>query len=396
MKAAMIQKIYFTTTFRLCDNNGYLSTQICNFFIQNGYELVARPEIADAIVVSTCGFDHSRENRSISIVNQIVKRFGHEKRIIVCGCLPKINPGLFDLSVVTLIGPKELQRFDDLFDSDISIETVSCGRLNSNFITPEYGFLDAYYLQICQGCINNCSYCAIKKAKGSVTSKPLERIIRELESGMRQGFKKIMLLADDCGSYGIDIGKDLADLLDAMRGYDVRLYLNYVEPAGFERLYMKVDPSVFEKIDFMNIPVQSASQRILERMNRHYSVEDICTTLKTLKRQHPHLFLETHVIYGFPSETRTEFFDSFRLTGYYDSIIYFYYTDRKNVRSSFFPEKITSSEMIWRTKKIFSHPLFSREQAESKQSMVLLGYNMGPQALFDSIRADCHNKMQVA
>ena len=78
-----MEKIYLTTTFKLCDNNGYLGTQLSNFFIQNGFEPVERPEHADAIVISTCGFDQERENFSISVVDGYICKFAKDKKIII-------------------------------------------------------------------------------------------------------------------------------------------------------------------------------------------------------------------------------------------------------------------------------------------------------------------------
>jgi MiaB/RimO family radical SAM methylthiotransferase len=383
------QKIFFSTTFKLCDNNGYLSTQIHNFFALNGHDMVDTPESADAIVISTCGFDQERENTSISIAGQYIQRFSGKKKVIICGCLTKINPDRFDLSQVDLIGPKELHKFNEIFNPVIYIEDISGSDLNEQFIDSNYGFVDAYYLQICQGCVNNCSYCAIKKAKGHVTSKPIDRVVREMVQGRDKGYKRFMLLADDCGSYGADIGVDFADLLNELQHHDVRLNINYIEPRGFQKLYPKIDKAVFDHIDFMNIPVQTTSKRILELMNRHYDVAEITDITKEIKAHTPHVYLETHAIYGFPSETFEEFNDSFRLVSDFDSVIYFYYTDRNNVKSSLLPGKISCEEIIHRTKKIMVHPDFSKEPGSAEPPLVLLGYGLNEFELFQSIKKSC-------
>ena len=130
----MSRKVFFSTTFKLCDNNGYLSTQIYNFFLKNGNEMVSLPELADFIVISTCGFDQERENISSSIVEGYIRKFAAEKGIIICGCLPRINPDLFDLSRVVLIGPNELNRFNEIFKPAVRIKNISGSLLNGNFI----------------------------------------------------------------------------------------------------------------------------------------------------------------------------------------------------------------------------------------------------------------------
>jgi threonylcarbamoyladenosine tRNA methylthiotransferase CDKAL1 len=389
MRPNVRQKIFFSTTFKLCDNNGYLSTQIHNFFLQDGFKMVADPERADSIVISTCGFDQERENFSISIVDQYIEKYSSGKRIIVCGCLPKISPDLFDPSQVVLIGPKELHRFNEIFKPAVKIEDVSGSNLDEHYISREYGFSDAYYLQICQGCVNNCSYCGIKKAKGHVTSKPIDKILCELEKGIGMGFQRVMLLADDCGSYGVDLGVDFADLLNQLTDYDIRIHINYIEPREFQLLYSKINPEVFEKIDFMNIPVQATSKRIIGLMNRHYDVADIMALAREVKDKYPHIFIETHVIYGFPGETREEFKDTFRLAEVFDSIIYFYYTDRNNVKSSLLPGKLSCHEIIHRTREVMRHPEYCQEQEAAAASMVLLGYGLSAPDLFKSIERNC-------
>lgn len=372
-----MKKIFLCTTFRLCDNNGYLTTQLSNFFVENGYQIVRLPEDSDCIVITTCGFDQGREDESISIVNLHINNFSGQKKIVVCGCLPKINPELFDLTKVTLIGSKELDKFDELFAADKKMETISGSSLDETFINGEYGFVDSYYIQICQGCVNNCSYCAIKKTKGHVKSKTIAAIVAEVETGFQLGFRRFMLLGDDCGSYGADIGVDLAELFSELNRFDIRLLINYIEPGKFLTLYPKIDPSIFDKIDFMNIPVQTSSNRIISLMNRHYDPVHVMAIARDIKEKYPHLYLETHVIFGFPGETREEFAESFKFAEAFDAVIYFYYTDRKGVKSAMLPGKLAEAEVKQRVDMIVAHPKFAWKHKDAAPPLILLGY--GPE-----------------
>lgn len=382
----MKEPIFFTTTFKLCDNNGYLSTQIRNFFGQNGHPLVDHPGQAETIVISTCGFDQEREDVSMSVIDFHMQNYAGKKRIIICGCLTKINPDLFDPSRVELIGPKELHRFNEIFAPTIPIEQLSGSIMDPRFIDSQYGLFDAFYLQICQGCMNNCSYCAIKKAKGEVRSKAVDCIIGEVEQAMEQGFCQFMLLGDDCASYGKDLNTDLSALLNKLCHYDIQININYLEPRGFYELYPKINADVFQQINFMSIPVQSASGRLLGLMNRHYEINAITDMVGAIKKKSPDTFIETHVIYGFPGETLEEFEKSFILSQYFDSVIYFYYTERKNVKSSMLPGKMNADAMIHRTRRIMGHPSFTRDPDTDKEPQVLLGYGLSKTELFQSIR----------
>ncbi len=386
MHQSSISRIFFITTFRLCDNNGYTSTQIHNFFRRNGFTMVETAEEADCIVISTCGFDQERENASRHIIDQYIDRFSKHKLIIVCGCLTRIHPNLFEHTGIITIGPKELHRFNDIFQPEIQIEDVSGGKLNDRFIDSGYGILDAYYLQICQGCVNNCAYCAIKKAKGYVTSKPLNKVFHELEQAIKDGFNHIMLIGDDCGSYGVDLGLDLSHVLNELVHFDAGISINYVEPGRFLHLYPKLQRSALERIEFINIPVQSASNRILDLMGRHYEVDDVLRIVQEMRRSYPGIYLETHMIYGFPTESQEEFESSFRAAEYFDSVIYFYYTDRKDVRSSLLDGKIPRSEIDLRTKAVLNHPRFRLNSDSATPPVIMLGYDLqAPHDIFDSI-----------
>lgn len=370
------QKIFFTTTFMLCDNNGYMSTRINTFFKNNGYELVTAAEQADWIVISTCGFDQGREDEATAITTHYMERFSGAQRIIICGCLPKINPELFREASVTTIGPKELYKFNDLFLPRIPIDDVTGGNLDERFISKDYGLLDCYYLQICQGCVNTCSYCGIKKAKGYVTSVPPEKLLREVEEAVQSGFGRIMLVADDCGSYGVDLGVHFGDLLRQISHFGLPLSINYIHPAEFQQLYLECGSSIFEHIEFINIPLQSTSKRILELMNRPYDPAEVMRTVKEIRAEFPRTFFETHMIYGFPTETREEFQDTFGAVEAFDSVIYFYYTDRKNVQASLLQPRISDSEMIYRTKQIINHSRFTVTREGAAPPLVLLGYDL--------------------
>jgi MiaB/RimO family radical SAM methylthiotransferase len=374
--SARVEKVYVTTTFALCDNNAYSSTQISNFFACNGFPAAEGAEDADWIVISTCGFDQSREDEAKAIITGYIRRFYATKRIIVCGCLPKIRPELFHEANVITIGPKEFSRFNELFCPRVSIENVSGGVLNPRFISKEYGLLDCYYLQICQGCVNHCSYCAIRNAKGHVTSVAPEKLVREAEQAIKSGFSRIMLLGDDCGSYGADLGIELCDLLQLIEECGVPVCINYLHPAAFLRLYEQCGSSIFRSIEFINVPIQATSQRVLGLMNRRYDVAAVLRNVRNVKAECPGTFLETHMIYGFPSETREEFEDSFSALNSFDSVIYFYYTDRKNTPASLLNPRPSAPEMAYRTKRILSHERFTVDRETATPPVLLLGYDL--------------------
>ena len=378
-----MDKVFVCTAFKLCDNNGYLTTRLSNFFRENGRELVTDPENADTIVITTCGFDQAREDESKALVDRYLRKYDGAKEIIVSGCLTSIHPEALSPRL-TLIGNRELQRFDERFGATRKIETVAGSALSAEYISKDYGFIDAYYVQICQGCVSHCSYCAIKRAKGHVESKPIEDVIDEVERGRRLGFERFMLLGDDCGSYGADLGVDLAQLLNRLAALDVRILVNYVEPGRFLSLYPRIDPAALERMDFVNVPLQATSPRVIGLMNRRYDPERVIETVRELKDRFPALYVETHVIFGFPGETRDEFRATLALAEVFDAVIYFCYTDRKNVRSATLPGKVSGEELRRRIDEIVAHPRFTRTHEGAAPPVVLLGYGPETARLLDA------------
>lgn len=196
--------------------------------------------------------------------------------------------------------------------------------------------------------MNNCAYCAIKKAKGYVTSKPLNKVIAEFKQGLESGFKHFILLGDDCGSYGVDIGTDFAELLNEINKIkgDYKIDIHYFEPHRLEVLFPKINKKIFKKIYAMRIPIQSANQRIVKLMNRNYDLNNVFRIVKKIKKISSSIILRTHLIYCYPTETREEFMNNITHPDlkYFDEVKHFCYSPRKGTPASKLANKIKSRE----------------------------------------------------
>jgi hypothetical protein len=173
--------------------------------------------------------------------------------------------------------------------------------------------------------------------------------------GLKEKSKRFVLLADDCGSYGLDINTDFAELINSLNLYssdEIKFLIHYIEPNLLIKLYPKIDKSVFQKIAYMNIPIQTNSARLLDLMNRKYDVENILNIIRDIKKRNKHIYLETHILFGFPSETREEFTGTFSLYEFFDRIFFFCYTDRNATIAATYPDKISIEEKTFRTSLI--------------------------------------------
>jgi tRNA A37 methylthiotransferase MiaB len=200
---------------------------------------------------------------------------------------------------------------------------------------------------ISKGCLGDCSYCAIRFACGSQRSFSPENIEANLDRCLEQGRTTVALIAQDVGCYGMDIGTNIAELLGRLLSRQglYRLVLTDFNPrwliAHAEPL-LEVFARYKNRIDSLVLPVQSGSDAVLGRMNRHYTSGEVSRILDRL----PRLRLSTHMIVGFPGETEEDFRRSlgFLERHPFDEVLVFKYDDRDGTPSSDFPDKISEKE----------------------------------------------------
>ena len=336
------KKVFYCSSIRKCELNSYLGSLIHTFLKKNGYSLITKSSQSDYIIINTCGVDQTREDMALSLIQYYCNKYLVKKQLIICGCLPEINPSLNQSEDIRkkliLIGPKELYRFNEIFTPQISIEKVANNLIDKKLCNKNGFKEDGYYILISQGCMSNCAYCSIKKAKGDVTSKPLLQVLKEFKAGLKLGFKYFILLGDDCGSYGMDIGIDLAELLNAIgqiKG-DYQISIHYFEPHRLEILFPKIKRDIFRKIYALNIPIQSMNQRIIKLMNRKYNLESILFIAKKIKEVSPSIILKTHIIYCYPTETKKEFLNNINHPGLeeYSQVHYYCFSLRKGTSAA--------------------------------------------------------------
>lgn len=386
----MKKKVYMCSSFNLCKSMSYLGSQICGFLKKNGYTLTSNAAHSDYIIINTCAFDDVRREQALTIINHFYKKYGGGKTMIVAGCLAKIDPKSLEDKNLILIGPKELGIFNRVFDARIKIEEITANVMakGMNFENPYFNNSD-YYILISQGCINKCSYCAIRFAKGRVTSKPPDQIINEIKNGIKEKYRRFVIISEDCGSYGADIGTDFAALLNSIakecKG-KFELSLCYIEPGRLINLFPKINKKIFKKIIFINIPVQTTSPRILKLMNRSYDIKKVLEIIQKIRSINPKIYIETHIIYSFPSEKRSDLIKTFRLTKYFNEVSYFLYNDVKGTPASRLKDKIPYEEKIFRT------ALIKKEGRKNKK--VVFPYDSIKSVLTAIIKTEGKDKLE--
>ncbi len=298
-----------------CDKATVDSERLVGELVAHGARVVADLESADVILVNTCGFIDAAKQESIEAMLEAasLKREGQVKAVAVVGCLVQRYRDELAREV------PEVDLFLGFGDLHRLVPTLAARGLVVDPVARHPGVRQylgdgphVRYLKISEGCDHTCAFCAIPLMRGKHRSEPLERLVREAQILEQQGAKEINLVAQDLGHYGRDLGRTgpkLPDLLETLlRETGVPWYrLLYVYSAGLTgRLVglMAQEPRI---VPYIDIPIQHASDRTLQRMRRPERQATIRRTVAGLREAIPEIAIRTTVIVGFPGETQDDF-----------------------------------------------------------------------------------------
>jgi threonylcarbamoyladenosine tRNA methylthiotransferase CDKAL1 len=352
-------KVAILNLHNMCENNTHFLTRARRYFLINGHEVVNHPEEADLVFIGGCAVTDTMRRRCDDIVVNNILRFTRA-RFVVFGCLAAFPDDLaavtgIDRSRLNIIGYKESHKLDELIGVRIPFEAVTAGRLHGHVpYQPRMGPADSYVM-ICQGCINSCSYCNIKKAKGDVVSRSEDIVEDEVRGLYAAGVRTMTLLADDCGSYGVDRTSDLPNLLARLCAVaeDIHYKIYTIFPSLFLAQAPRLEPFFAQRrVPYLCVPVQSAAPRILDLMNRRYSPRHLAETIAAFRSVDPDLFVYSHFIFNFPTETWEEFEQSIAFACHFDASVFLGYGENEGTEAaSIFPK--CNNETLWaKTKRL--------------------------------------------
>jgi threonylcarbamoyladenosine tRNA methylthiotransferase CDKAL1 len=270
-----------------------------------GHQIVENLTDADVLVLLTCTVIGTTEQRMLSRLKVFQKT---HKRIIVTGCMACVQADL-----ITAIAPRAslLSLHYIQYINDIILGN------KPDFIEAKKTALPKYYdtmmapIMIAEGCRLSCTYCITHFTRGALRSFPLQEIIEDVKSAIKQGCKEIQLTAQDTASYGLDIGTNLGILLTqicALKGV-FRIRVGMMNPLTLQKSLDVILPAYqhHKLYKFLHVPVQSGDDNILKKMNRGYTVKDFTELVQRFRKTIPTLTLSTDVIIGFPTETQEQF-----------------------------------------------------------------------------------------
>lgn len=282
-----------------CSKNLIDTEMMIGYYKNQGYEIVQDPAEAEIIVINTCGFIESAKREAIDTILEMADyKEGNCKKLIVTGCFVEryCDELKVELPEVDLFIP--IRDYDKIFERlDYHNRVVTTG---NNFA----------YLRIADGCSNNCTYCAIPKIRGPLVSREMDDILVEAKELEAQGYKELILIAQDTSRYGLDLYGEskLVELLKEVCKLDfkwIRFLYTYPEMITDELIeVVKDNPKICRYFD---MPIQHISDRVLKRMGRKGDSKQIRDVINKIKTAMPDAILRTSLIVGFPGESEEDF-----------------------------------------------------------------------------------------
>jgi len=352
----------------LCEGSIYSFNRIKAFFINSGWKITTDVESAEIYLLNTCVHLESQRKYSEELVNTVLDRTEERRergaKLVIIGCLAGFTDRYRSFKNVECINPKQIHRFNDMIDTCCDIETVDACAINKIGIhsCQTHYLSDLHtttsYIQISVGCHNRCSYCVVPRCIGPSKSRLIEDVLADVNSCRLMGQREFTLHGEDCGSYGIDIGTNIADLTDRILDLDSGITLNIMNlhPAYLLKHFDRLLPHFqYQRIKYVNIPIQSMSNRILKLMNRPYNIGETLDAVETIRELNDSLWMTTHLIFGFPSETRTEFEELMNVGNAFNEKLYILYSDHDGLPASRLKPKIGEKESVWRVSRLREH-----------------------------------------
>ncbi|XP_026555309.1 threonylcarbamoyladenosine tRNA methylthiotransferase isoform X1 [Pseudonaja textilis] len=322
-----IQKIWIRTWG--CSHNSsdgeYMAGQLAAY----GYSITENAAEADLWLLNSCTVKSPAEDH---FRNSIKKAQEGKKKVVLAGCVPQAQPRQDYLQGLSIIGVQQIDRVVEVVEETIKGHSVRLlGQKKDNGKRLGGARLDLpkirknpliEIISINTGCLNACTYCKTKHARGELASYPIEELVNRGKQSFQEGVCEIWLTSEDTGAYGRDIGTDLPTLLWKL--------VEVIPEGAMLRLGMTNPPYILEHLEemakilnhprvyaFLHVPVQSASDSVLMDMKREYCVADFKHVVDFLKTRVPGITIATDIICGFPGETDEDFQETMKLVEEY-------------------------------------------------------------------------------
>lgn len=315
------QSIYMRTWG--CTHNSSDSEYMAGLLKAAGYRITTSKTAASLWVLNSCTVKTPSEAQ---LENNVKEARRLNKFVVVAGCVSQADPKAQFLKDVSIVGVKQIDRIVEVVDETFKgncVRLLNRNRPHQKLFLPKMRrnkYVEV--LAISSGCLNHCTYCKTKMARGNLVSYRLDELVEQAHAAFNEGCRELWLTSEDLGAWGRDIGMVLPDLLEELvkvipEGCMMRLGMTnppYILDFLEEIAKILNSPRVYS---FLHIPVQSGSDAVLNDMNRQYSVADFCRVVDYMLENVPDVYIATDFICAFPTETPEDFEESMSLVRKY-------------------------------------------------------------------------------
>lgn len=290
-----------------CAKNLVDSERFSGLLQANGFNMIDNPANADALIINTCGFIKAAKEENIQVIMEAadLRRRRKYKKLIVTGCLAeRYNTELRQQikNVDYFLGVNSDETILKILKNDEKYELIG----DRMMFTPKH----YAYLKISEGCNQKCTFCAIPLMRGKHLSEPIEKLIKEAERLAENGTKELVLIAQDSTYYGKDLyGKrilqDLMERLSEIKGIEW-IRIMYAYPRSFPFEVLETMASKSNICNYIDIPLQHASDKVLKSMRRGVTRVDIEEIVTKIRAAVPDVAIRSTFIVGYPNETEAD------------------------------------------------------------------------------------------
>ena len=352
---SLLSKNYHIITYG-CQMNEHDSENIAGMLEALDYSHTPNPEEADVVVMNTCSVREHADKRFFGMLGQFKKQKKNNPDFIICicGCMPQ-QPHIVEeirksFSWVDIVfGTQTIAEFPNLLMERIRTGKKQFSIIANNEEIPEEKeskreFKHKALVNITYGCNNFCTYCIVPYTRGREKSRSLRAVKQEIINLVNDGVKEVMLLGQNVNSFRDADGNNFAALiraLDEVEGLErIRFMTSHPKDLSDELIACFGDCK--KLCHNIHLPVQSGSDEVLRRMNRHYNRQRYMEIVEKLRATCPDLSISTDIIVGFPGETEEDFLDTLSLVREveYDSAFTFIYSPRVGTPAAKYDEQI--------------------------------------------------------
>jgi threonylcarbamoyladenosine tRNA methylthiotransferase CDKAL1 len=300
-----------------CSFNTADSENMAGLLNESNYIIVDNEDDADLIIVNSCTVKNKAENKFWRDIKDIKKL---NKPVIMAGCVPQAEKSKSKFLGYSVIGTNQINNVVEVVDETLKGNTVQLLKKEKN---PRLNIPKVRknsiieIVPINEGCLGSCNFCLTKFARGHLLSYEPNEIIKHIRHALNDGVKEFWLTSQDTACYGYDINTNIVELLkkilELKRDFKIRLGMgnpDYLPDYLDELIEVFKDPRIY---NFIHIPVQAGSNKVLKDMKREYTVESFIDIVSKFRKVHPNINLATDIIVGYPDETDEDFLDTIKV-----------------------------------------------------------------------------------